>query len=115
MKDEKLPKVFKRKWVKALRSGEYKQSREVLYNSLEKGYCCLGVAGVVCGLSNYSIGGDKGQFNTFSFTDNTLKKYKNQGLPSLLIDTRVTTKLIELNDEEEYTFDEIADFIEKNL
>jgi len=36
-----MKKNVAKKWVKALRSGKYKQSREMLKNS--GGYCCLGV------------------------------------------------------------------------
>lgn len=39
----KLPKKIKRKWLKALRSGEYKQARSTLYNPDTAGFCCLGV------------------------------------------------------------------------
>lgn len=31
-------------WVKDLESGDYRQSREMLYDEQEDGYCCLGVA-----------------------------------------------------------------------
>jgi hypothetical protein len=34
------------KWLKALESGEYKQCTEALFDGT--GYCCLGVADVVC-------------------------------------------------------------------
>src|SRR5690348_18296721 len=34
---------IKKKWVKALRSGEYKQGTSLLYNSANETYCCLGV------------------------------------------------------------------------
>lgn len=34
------------KWVNALRSGEYKQGKEALFDG--EGYCCLGVADRVC-------------------------------------------------------------------
>jgi len=30
-------------WVKALRSGEYKQGQMTLYDAQEQSYCCLGV------------------------------------------------------------------------
>lgn len=42
----KLPKKFKEKWLKALRSGEYKQSTGFLTEQYEgeSNYCCLGVA-----------------------------------------------------------------------
>lgn len=35
------------KWLKALRSGEFKQAKEVLYDKKTGGYCCLGVACVI--------------------------------------------------------------------
>jgi hypothetical protein len=41
--DVRLPKAFKEKWVKALRSGEYTQTTNgYLQDTI--GYCCLGVA-----------------------------------------------------------------------
>ena len=42
-----LKRVFARKWVAALRSGDYQQARERLAHQNEDGvrsYCCLGVA-----------------------------------------------------------------------
>ena len=39
----KLPKAIKAKWLKALRSGKYKQTKQTLYNPKTKGFCCLGV------------------------------------------------------------------------
>jgi hypothetical protein len=36
-----MNQVIKEKWVAALRSGEYKQTKGYLRN--KKGYCCLGV------------------------------------------------------------------------
>ncbi len=35
---------FRDKWVKALRSGEYKQETGMLGSQEEGGFCCLGVA-----------------------------------------------------------------------
>lgn len=37
-----------RLWVDALRSGEYSQARNRLYDPTNGGYCCLGVATEVC-------------------------------------------------------------------
>ena len=51
----KLPKAFKTKWIKALRSGKYKQGRLRLYNPKEDTYCCLGVAGKICGVDRLNI------------------------------------------------------------
>jgi len=37
-----MPKAVKERWLKALRSGEYKQGQGMLRDA-EGGYCCLGV------------------------------------------------------------------------
>ncbi len=42
----KMNEVLKQKWIAALRSGEFKQSRYKLFNLHDKGYCCLGVLAV---------------------------------------------------------------------
>lgn len=34
---------IKKKWLKALRSGDYKQGEGALYKPKEKSFCCLGV------------------------------------------------------------------------
>lgn len=44
----RLPKKVKAKWLKALRSGDYKQTKHKLYNPKTGGFCCLGVLEHVC-------------------------------------------------------------------
>lgn len=46
----KLNHKFKRKWLKALRSGIYKQGTGVLKVKGKQEYCCLGVACDVAGI-----------------------------------------------------------------
>lgn len=50
MKNYTLPKEFTEKWLTALRSGEYKQIQNTLCK--DGGYCCLGIAGLTCGLQD---------------------------------------------------------------
>lgn len=50
----KLPKVFKRKWVEALRSGKFEQGKRCL-KTPEGRYCCLGVAGKISGVSEKEL------------------------------------------------------------
>ncbi len=45
----KMPKTLLDKWLKALRSGEYKQGRGTLYCKKSDSYCCLGVLQAVQG------------------------------------------------------------------
>lgn len=54
----RLPKDFAEKWVSELRSGKYNQAKGKLVKideSGKNGYCCLGVAANMCGLSNKTI------------------------------------------------------------
>jgi hypothetical protein len=39
----RAPKAILRKWLKALRTGGYKQGKGVMYNPKTYGFCCLGV------------------------------------------------------------------------
>ncbi len=50
-KEFRLPKEFGKKWLEALRSGEYKQGKQELLTirKNEKTYCCLGVACKIVG------------------------------------------------------------------
>ena len=45
---------LKAKWVAALRSGEYKQGRDVLHNNKSNTYCCLGV---LCRVAEFETDG----------------------------------------------------------
>jgi len=104
---KKLPKVFKRKWLKALRSGEYEQGKSVLRNSKNE-YCCLGVAAHICGV--ISITGK--QFIELESGIIGISK-----IPELLIgdlDNAIVRKLSIMNDCGE-SFNKIADYIEKYL
>ena len=52
-KIKKLPKPFKNKWLKALRSGDYEQGTDYLNYRHEGGtnaFCCLGVACDISGV-----------------------------------------------------------------
>ena len=116
-KDIKMDRVFAKKWVKALRSGKYKQAHDVLFNG--EGYCCLGVACIVAGkkfvhkveANDYVVERTKEYAHLPSSVKKLMKiKYvtgeftdKDGGLGSLT----------DMNDSGK-TFEEIADFIENN-
>ena len=57
-KEQKLPKAFKAKWLKALRSGTFKQGQGRLHEKIEgeDTYCCLGVACVISGVTTRVLG-----------------------------------------------------------
>ena len=117
----KLPPKFKEKWLEALRSGDYDQCQSQLHE--EGGFCCLGVAGIICGHS-IEFMGDQGVFTKDQFKGN----YKKLRIPSCLKGSPVQSKnlepvkdfnqivktLTDMNDGGD-TFDDIADWVEINL
>jgi hypothetical protein len=89
-----------KKWVAALRSGEYKQCQQRLTDG--EGYCCLGVA---CAISPNAVDGWK--------EDCTLPWGVREwlGLATAWGDNNCNGSLSQLNDMGK-TFAEIADLIE---
>lgn len=92
-----MDKKLKAKWVKALRSGKFKQCHDAYYNGkrgMHAAYCCLGVLDRI----------DQGS------------KVREWGASETKAGPSEQVKeLIYLNDNEKKTFKEIADHIEKNL
>jgi len=110
-----MKQAIKKKWLAALRSGDYKQTKEALRD--EEGFCCLGV---LCDV--HRIENKKRWQKGFNYYDeNTILPHEivnwaglkncNPGIEdsSICIST-----LADLNDEGK-TFKEIADIIEKQL
>ncbi len=54
-----MKKDIAMKWVEALRSGEYKQGKEMLYNEEMDTYCCLGVLQKINGYECIGYEGDE--------------------------------------------------------
>jgi len=105
---EKLPVEFKKKWVEALRSGEYKQGKEQLYDS-EGHYCCLGVAAKICGNDMNNLIGECG-----------FVPFDAKGVPDLLknnedMEEGDVPEFLAIENDTEASFIEIADWIDKNL
>lgn len=119
----KLPKVFKRKWVEALRSGEYKQGRSSLKQKSgdeSYKYCCLGVAAEIAGCK-FKMGYDGGgAFIQGKITQSGLINPKPvtgyTKIPKLLHGSEgVASKLANFNDQSKWSFKKIATWVEKNL
>ena len=130
---QKLPVEFKTKWVEALRSGKYKQGKGFL-RSINDEFCCLGVAYDLCGGKWFESNG--GVYQTklgnmrMPMMYSTLQEedgYHND-LPKDIVDSftshledgamyagRVANTLAHMNDEQNKSFVEIADYIEANL
>lgn len=108
-KPKRMDLKIKDKWVKALRSGRYKQGHGKLYLPWENSYCCLGV---LCKVLRKPI--EEGA--TDISDDISTELAKELGLSRRVknyID--VESRLVALNDEEGKDFYEIADWIEKNV
>lgn len=99
---------LQKKWVKALRSGKYKQAKEALVKGRGSScsYCCLGVA---CSIMSKDVG-------KFSSYRNSLDPgyLNNHGLQVLGISYNMQTSLARMNDSGK-SFKEIANYIEKEL
>lgn len=97
------------KWLRALRSGKYHQTQERLEDI--HGYCCLGVAcKVIIPKKKQEIGWD----GLLGETPNEQKHAPNW-LKEIDYDFAVKTgvALTDLNDDCNYTFEQIADVLDK--
>lgn len=125
-----LPKDFAERWIAALRSGNYKQGKSKLCtidsNNNIPTYCCLGVAGAICGIPdeemNITFFRERSPLNTGFFPADLAIK---MGYPEELLLTEgqdccgsssncLAKKLSILNDNDE-SFLEIANWIETNI
>lgn len=94
--------AIKKKWLKALRSGKYKQTRGALRRKSTGGMCCIGVLGHVQGVNANVMDG---------LCSSTLPNQKYwAGL--VFSDFR---QLANLNDSYRWSFKKIADWVEENL
>ena len=107
-----MDKTLKQKWVNALRSGKYKQGR-ILFRNINNEYCCLGV---LCDVS--------GSIWTHHWSDDYYIPDSNYGLMGTFISyKRDDLGLLEehecvcikMNDDENKSFIEIAQYIEENI
>jgi hypothetical protein len=115
------PKQIYKRWLAALRSGKYKQSRgrlrECRYSYLNGdfdtavvsevyGYCCLGV------LQDLAVKDGGPGWNTKHGVTDDDGAPSNKILNFMGLDSEMVNHLVELNDDEVKSFAEIADVIE---
>ena|SRR3990167_5094602 len=116
-------------WLRALRSGNFEQTEGKLFDG--EGYCCLGVACVVAGRTfrKDKLTGDYGiRKNENVYSDDLeevllpedirrkLKMRTSEGEPNktYLENDVELYSAVEMNDNEGYDFDQIADAMAKN-
>ena len=120
-----LPKEFKEKWIKALKSGNYVQGSGSLRKEMDNTnntssmptYCCLGVACSVAGVPEEYITGE-----WIDYVDG----YEYDVVPEVLHGVSDENQLVEalscMNDthtadttEHKFSFEDIADWIDDNI
>lgn len=100
-----LTKQLKTKWIRALKSGKYKQTTGALKN--HEGFCCLGV---LCDLINpKGWRGDKDYEFNFNGSRTGFMPVRMGILPK-----KIQKQLADLNDNGE-SFEDIAEYIKKNI
>lgn len=101
-----MNKPFIKEWVKALRSGEFKQIQGQLQT--RDGFCCLGVACRIAGdagLFNFSLSKKSGRLHG-AYLPAEMHCFVNLG-------RAMFDNLITLNDNKDFNFNQIADYIEE--
>ena len=104
------------RWIEALRSGRYLQGRDYLCSTDGAGdlrYCCLGVLqdiepGITVQENDFAVGTDDA--GTQVLDEETLGRYLGVNLyshPTVFYQSNYA----KLNDQDEYTFAEIADVL----
>lgn len=105
----KARRHLRKVWLEALESGKFKQTRGALRtlkaDGKSYGYCCLGVLSQVsakCGLGSF----DKHEFTLGDHTDDQVLVRDLRDVIGLTLNDCDT--LMEMNDEDDKTFKEIA-------
>lgn len=112
-----LEKEFAKRWIAALRSGKYLQGQSYLENSFGH-YCCLGVA---CRMDHPRVDlKDKYFIESSSyFGKRSVTKNLENSMPTLLRGTDTQNafvkKVSEMNDDDDASFLDIANWIEQNV
>ena len=108
-----MNKVVKKQWIKALKSGDYKQTTGELKRSNidhSRSFCCLGVLCDISGISTWEA--DNRYLEAKGILPNKVKEWAGMANDAGGF-SYDNPSLIELNDSGS-TFEEIADIIEKN-
>ena len=107
-----MTKIPYKKWVEALRSGDYKQTKETLKGELPEGrvgYCCLGVLAEIMGYElevEPYVGDGQGDLYEEEGPKHIYENFKDS-IGACLVDELMT------HNDYGMSFKEIADIIEK--
>jgi hypothetical protein len=105
-----MNKEIANKWAAALRSGKYEQTTQTLQDG--EGFCCLGVLCKLAESNGVNITTNDGILEGNDLSDqNATVNWSD--IQSCNGEFGHWDNLAELNDEEGYSFNQIADIIEK--
>jgi hypothetical protein len=106
-----MDKELKEKWVTALRSGKYKQGRLFL-RSIDNEFCCLGV---LCDVYNNTDWKEYGGCYSYGSTTDGIYYIPHDIAFQIGIIINQQHRLSYKNEVSHQSFQEIADYIERNL
>lgn len=109
----RTPEQVMKLWIKSLRSGKYKQTRNLLKGE-SGGFCCLGV---LCDLAAKDGGQQwkRNKFNAWEYGNKYIGNAPKELTRYLGISNVEVMDLIEMNDCQNRSFKQIADHIEQEL
>ena len=111
-----MEQELKKKWIEALRSGEFKQRRRVLRGPTKEGaisQCCLGV---LCMVKNPNVEVIDGYQSVEELIpDRLLDDYGLTSIQQARLSTLNDGGSVDGMSIREHTFEEIADYIETHL
>jgi hypothetical protein len=104
------------KWINALRSGKYKQGRNVLRNQNDE-FCCLGVLCDISGIYEWkkpdsNIDGEEFYLYNLNYGDLPFKVIEWAGIRGGPTAILPNFSLVSANDDKEWSFEAIACIIE---
>lgn len=108
-KKYQLPAEFGKKWVKALRGGEYGQAKQMLHERDTNNYCCLGVACIISKVPKSKLLKCSGDLLNNPSFDGYSK------IPQQLKNNRDLNSSLAAKNDSGKPFTEIADWIESNV
>lgn len=114
MINAKLHPKVKSKWTNALRSGKFDQSKKVLRNKKTKGMCCIGVLCHIYGATNEELDGNNILPFQEQFNINVLPKSCEVLSNRTSINKSSHWVILARMNDNGYSFNEIADYIEEN-
>ena len=110
----------KTRWIRALRSDKYKQTTSILRDGPGEGYCCLGVLCDIIDPEGWGAESDDYDYEDYESKWTYKGDVEEDTLPVSLrkrlnIENQHVETLINMNDTENKSFTEIADWIQENL